>query len=223
MSNKFGFAVFSVPGCSKRRAEIANSSRGYLSSRYEDIGAETILIASKSDFDQAVKEHWQLAFLKFKRSGNLWLWGQIGIISSTYLACQKLLKSDLDGLVVVEDDIILADGFSEAITENIAKITDPWDVFFQFRTDIDPNRQEAIEFKQFIGTLGAYVISRSGAQKIMNDCVRGIRDPLDLQYCNSASRFARWSVGAGREMHCKLDEEASDQSTITKTEELPDA
>jgi hypothetical protein len=220
VSYRFGFEVFSVSNCGERRNSLAKNSRKYLSKFFTHLDVKTVGLTSKEDMARAIEEHWPLAFLKFHPSDQFNCWGQVGIISSTYLACKKLIESDLDGILLVEDDVVLEEGFGEAITRNISQINNSWDLFFQFRPDGESGANESLDFQPNIGSLGAYVISRSGADKMIADCIRGIKYPLDLQYFKSLSRFRRYAVGRGSAMFCHLDEDASCKSTITKTQTI---
>lgn len=218
--NNFGFGVFSIEDCGERRKSLAKNSKEYLSGLFTDLSAKTVGITSKKDMDRAIEEDHCLASLRFFRSGDLHCWGQIGIIASTYLACNALLKSNLDGILLVEDDVVLDEGFGEAVLGNILQINDNWDLFFQFRPDGERGANDSLDMQPDIYSLGAYVISRSGADRLIADCTRGIEQALDLHYIKSSLQFHRYAVGRGAAMFCHLDERASAKSTITRTQKI---
>lgn len=218
--SRFGFGVFSVKDCGERRKLLAKSSRKYLSGFFTDLNAKTVGLASKEDMTRAIEEDWPLSLLRVHPSDELSCWGQVGIIASTYLACKALLESDLDGILLIEDDIVLDKGFGEAVLGNISQINDNWDLFFQFRPGSKGGANQTLDFQPRIFSLGAYAISRSGADKVINDCIVGISRPLDLHYLDSASKFLRYSISRKSAMFCHLDEDASANSTITRTQAI---
>jgi GR25 family glycosyltransferase involved in LPS biosynthesis len=100
--------------------------------------------------------------------------GEIGNFGSHYLAWKHLVKSNLENLVVFEDDSLLKDNFVEKY--NIAMINTPAD-FDVLSIYVDPNQYgrftEETKINKYIATgyqdwsTLCYVVSRQGAEKLL--------------------------------------------------------
>ena len=58
--------------------------------------------------------------------------GWVGLWSSTIVAIKNFLASDFDALLILEDDIVLWDGFLENSREYVERLPEHWDYFYQY-------------------------------------------------------------------------------------------
>ena len=58
--------------------------------------------------------------------------GEVGLWHSTIVALKNFLDSDFDALLILEDDIVLWDGFLEKSREYVERLPEHWDYFYQY-------------------------------------------------------------------------------------------
>ena len=58
--------------------------------------------------------------------------GEVGLWHSTIVALKNFLDSDFDALLILEDDIVLWDGFLEKSCEYVERLPEHWDYFYQY-------------------------------------------------------------------------------------------
>lgn len=112
--------------------------------------------------------------------------GEKGCYASHLTAWQQLLDSDAPAMVVLEDDVRLADGFVDAV-EAIARLTHPWDMVKLIgRTQEKPRasqplgaRHQLLQYRRVPSLTAGYVVSRSGARKLLQHRVPFGR-PIDV-------------------------------------------
>ena len=113
--------------------------------------------------------------------------GEIGCFGSHYLAWKYLKNSDLDNLVVFEDDIIVYDNFQDQYDNLINNAPKGWDIISIYVDENQyPRYNDSQEINSYISkgyqdwsTLG-YVISKSGANKICKYVEdHGMNQPVD--------------------------------------------
>lgn len=100
--------------------------------------------------------------------------GEKGCYASHLAAWQQLLASDAPAMVVLEDDVRLGDDFPKAL-QAIEELTFPWDMVKLIGRDAEKIRSAhqtrqgvtLIEYQRVPSMTAGYVVSRSGARKLL--------------------------------------------------------
>lgn len=100
--------------------------------------------------------------------------GEKGCYASHLLAWQDLLNSKAQAMVVLEDDVKLTDNFVTVI-DSIAQLGRPWDMVKLIGRDREKVRArkplcegvDLVDYTRVPSLTAGYVISRSGAQKLL--------------------------------------------------------
>jgi len=100
--------------------------------------------------------------------------GEKGCYASHLTAWKMLLESHAPALVVLEDDVCLAPGFAEAL-QAIEALDVPWDMVKLIGRSHEKVRSsrlltaglKLVQYRRVPSTTAGYVVSRSGAQKLL--------------------------------------------------------
>lgn len=113
--------------------------------------------------------------------------GEKGCYASHIQAWQALLHSDAPGMIVLEDDVMLHANF-KIVVEAIAQLPEQWDMIKLMgrpgNEKIDSGQalaagHELIQYRRVPSFTAGYVISRSGAQKMLETRIPFGR-PIDI-------------------------------------------
>lgn len=112
--------------------------------------------------------------------------GEKGCYASHIAAWKKLLDSTAPALVVLEDDVQILESFP-AMVQAIAALQQPWDMVKLIGRDREKisaqqplvNGHHLIQYRRVPSFTAGYIISRSGAQKLLNSRVPFGR-PVDV-------------------------------------------
>jgi GR25 family glycosyltransferase involved in LPS biosynthesis len=128
-----------------------------------------------------------------------WKYGEIGIWASNWVAWKNFLRTDAEYLILAEDDIVLIDGCKQLLEMYMDHLPEGWDQFHLWAPTID--RPLYDPDKHSIGNMyiskayqnwsnTAYLLSRSGAQKLLDDVKkRSIKLPLDWLWFKESAEF----------------------------------
>jgi glycosyl transferase family 25 len=113
--------------------------------------------------------------------------GEKGCYASHLRACEHLLASDWPAIVVLEDDVALADRFCEIITALQNLGNEGWDLIKLYsRPDERPRARQALTgdwdwiiYQRVPSMSNGYVLSRAGARKLLNRRIPFAR-PVDV-------------------------------------------
>lgn len=120
--------------------------------------------------------------LKFAKEFKL---GEVGLWHSTVLALNKFLESDFDALLILEDDVVLHDGFLEKSREYVERAPKEWLYLYQY---IHPWQQEnnynpsfEIDHKDFcrsyqVWSNACFWVSKKGAERLLEAVAQ---EPID--------------------------------------------
>lgn len=119
--------------------------------------------------------------------------GVVGVWASNYLAYKAFLDSTYDTLIIFEDDILISKNFKAVTEAYLRELPTDWDFFslfvpddslFAFNQSKEIGRDNVcISYQQW--SCAGYVVSRSGAEKAINDIEsRGINCPVDWYIFN---------------------------------------
>lgn len=130
-----------------------------------------INIKSLNAKDNFEVENFHQDYPKFKFGWHSFKPGEFGNFASHYMAWKYLLNSDLDSLLIFEDDALIKNNFIQSYKLLIDQVPDDYDVFSVYIDDNQyPRYEESYKINESISiayqdwsTL-CYVVSKKGAQ-----------------------------------------------------------
>ena len=115
-----------------------------------------------------------------------WRYGEVGIWASNWLAWKSFIESEYDYLILMEDDIVLYENFLPELERYMKQLPENFDAFHAFcPSDQNHKYDLSMDFSNEVcssyqdWSAACYVVSRSGAQKMIYFASRGIKLPLD--------------------------------------------
>jgi GR25 family glycosyltransferase involved in LPS biosynthesis len=173
----------------KKRNELVEKAHKQLIKDFDHIETPTFIMKSPEDVQRFYsKEKMKVYPLGHFKTG--WKPGELGIWASNYTAWKNFLKTDYDYMILMEDDIVLTDSFNSKLAEYLDEIPDNWDVFTAYIPTFGNVRYEKRKDELLIGKENVckvyqswsclcYVISRSGAERLMREVRQTVKSPLD--------------------------------------------
>ena len=118
-------------------------------------------------------------------------WGELGVWLSAVTAWEYLLESDLDALIVFEDDAIIEPTFNDGIKKYLEELPDDWDAVSLF---VPENQRGDYYYNVTFNSTGDAVSYRRG-NKRFHDSIYRIGDGLLCRtyqgYCNVAMMYSK--------------------------------
>lgn len=117
--------------------------------------------------------------------------GEVGCYASHLAIYQRMLDGDYGGAVLVlEDDIEIADDFASVVAAALAALPPDWDIVrlsnMPKRAYVPlaalPNGRDLVRYSKIPNSTGAYLVSRSGARKLVGPRLRERAIDQDLGY-----------------------------------------
>jgi GR25 family glycosyltransferase involved in LPS biosynthesis len=115
-----------------------------------------------------------------------WRYGEIGIWASNWLAWKNFINSNYDYLILMEDDIVLYENFLIELEKYMKQLPKDFDAFHAFcPADQNHKYDPSMDVSDNIcssyqdWSAACYIISRTGAQKMIHFASSGIKLPLD--------------------------------------------
>jgi GR25 family glycosyltransferase involved in LPS biosynthesis len=182
------YKLFHLPRDHARNKAVENV-HSYLLKNIKILNSDTIKISSYSDYIKFVEENPD--FNVDPTGYNLenkqgWRYGEVGIWASNWLAWKSFIESEYDYLILMEDDIVLYENFLPELERYMKQLPENFDAFHAFcPSDQNHKYDVSMDFSDEVcssyqdWSAACYVVSRSGAQKMMYFASRGIRLPLD--------------------------------------------
>lgn len=184
------------------RKKLVRRAKEQLLENFEEIDTPTIVMKNTND----VKEFYKKSKLKIYPKGfedNGWKPGELGIWASNYTAWNNFYNSKYDHLMLMEDDIQLSSNFNKMIYKYVDDLPDDWDVFTVYipRTgnvryksnykDLMVGKENICKVYQSWSCL-CYIVSKSGAEKIIKDVKNPVSRPIDhyLFYHNKLNVYS---------------------------------
>ena len=122
---------------------------------------------------------------EFKISWEGFKLGELGNFASHFLIWKYLINSDMDEILVFEDDADISEDFIEKINIYFSILPKDWDIFSifvhhnQYDRFTESNESTVVKAYQDWSTL-CYLVSKSGAQKLYDYVVKnGMDYPTD--------------------------------------------
>lgn len=171
------------------RKKLVKRAKSQLLENFEEIDTPTIIMSSKEDLSSFYKKSKIKIYPKgYEDSG--WKPGELGIWASNYTAWNNFSKSKYDHLILMEDDIQLSKNFNSMIYKYIDELPDDWDVFTVYIPETGNVRYKKNAKDLMIGKENickvyqswsclCYVVSKSGAKKLINDVKNPVSRPID--------------------------------------------
>jgi GR25 family glycosyltransferase involved in LPS biosynthesis len=182
------YKLFHLPRDHARNKAVENV-HSYLLKNIKILNTDTIKISSYSDYAKFVEENpdFNVDHIGYNLDNKQgWRYGEVGIWASNWLAWKGFIESEYDYLILMEDDIVLYDNFLHDLERYIKQLPENFDAFHAFcPSDQNHKYDTSMDFSDEIcssyqdWSAACYVVSRSGAQKMIHFASRGIRLPLD--------------------------------------------
>lgn len=152
-----------------------------------------------------------------------WRYGEIGIWASNWLAWKTFVDSEYDYLILLEDDIIIYDNFTEQLNKYINSVPSNFDALHIFCPDSELHKyQIGMDVSDFIcssyqdWSCACYVINKDGAIKMLTEASRGINLPLDWFMFRQKHIFNIYTLRPQIEKLCTVE---TIESTFQKKED----
>lgn len=129
--------------------------------------------------------------------------GEVGLWHSTIVALKNFLDSDFDALLILEDDIVLWNGFLEKSREYVQRLPENWDYFYQYihPWQQDNNFNPACEIgdeylcrSYQVWSNACFWVSRKGAEALLEAVARGPIDEAVDWYILKRGMSQEWAV-----------------------------
>jgi hypothetical protein len=188
--NKLSLAYTNMYIDDERKSSRDKSSAAL--SKWTDLDLLTVNVSNPGGYEKFSK-----SFPEFSTDRLL---GERGNFSSHYLRWKYLLDSDLDNLLVIEDDAELDGDFTQVIESYMEYLPKDWDVFSifvhenQFDRYTEKNNVPVVRAYQDWST-SCYLISRMGAKKMIDYVhAHGADYPTDWFIFRYASDRKLWDA-----------------------------
>lgn len=184
------------------RDKLTKRAYDQLIINFDELDTPTIIIKDA----QAVKDFYNKAKIKIYPKGhedNGWKPGELGIWASNYTAWVNFSKSKYDSIMLMEDDIQLSKDFNKMIYKYIDELPEDWDVFTVYIPETGNIRYTANRKHLMVGKENickvyqswsclCYVVSKSGAKKMIEDVKTPVSRPIDhyLFYHNDLNVYS---------------------------------
>ena len=186
------FNIFHVNGETeilKKRTRLTEKATEQLLNSFEKIETPTIIIKNKTQ----VKDFYKKENIKIDpkgHNGNGWKLGELGIWASNYSAWKNFANSGHEMLMLMEDDIVLSKNFNERLSTYLEELPDGWDFFTVYIPSFGNIRYKVNKKGLSIGKENVckvyqswsclcYVVSKSGAKKLLNEVQNPVTSPID--------------------------------------------
>lgn len=206
------------------RSKLVKRAKEQLLLNFEEIKTPTIIMKNTDD----IKNFYKKSKLKIYPKGyedSGWKPGELGIWASNYTAWNNFYNSKYDHLMLMEDDIQLSKNFNQMIYKYIDELPEDWDVFTVYipRTgnvrykanykDLMVGKENICKVYQSWSCL-CYIVSKSGADKMIKDVKKPVSRPIDhyLFYHKDLNVYA---IKMEKSNICEI---YKTESTVQKTE-----
>ena len=186
--------MFHLEGGYEERDSLYRKTFNFLNSSLDSLGSETVKISNIDEYNSFINKYPEFIVhpsgYEWPPGSYGWKFGEIGIWASTFLALKKFIQTDYEYLMMLEDDICVADTFMEHLQTCMEQIKNNFDVFMFFNPEntagpevkFDPSDINIATQK---GSTACYVVTRSAAEKAIKYVTKsGISDPVDWHFLN---------------------------------------
>lgn len=182
------YKLFHLPRDHDRNKLVENVHSNLLKS-IKILDTDTIKISSYDDYIKFKDEHpdFNIDINGYNLDNKQgWRYGEIGIWASNWLAWKNFINSDYDYLILMEDDIILNDNFLIELQNYMRQLPKDFDAFHAFcpadqnhkyNFSLDVSDEICSSYQDW--SAACYIVSRTGAQRMIYFSSTGINLPLD--------------------------------------------
>jgi GR25 family glycosyltransferase involved in LPS biosynthesis len=171
------------------RNKLTAKAKKQLIENFDDFDTPTIMMSS----DEDIKKFYKKSNLKIYPKGyedKGWKPGELGVWASNYTAWVNFAESKYDHIILMEDDIQLSKNFNKLLYKYIDELPEDWDVFtvyipesgnIRYRKRYDElniGKENVCKVYQSWSCL-CYVVSKSGAKKLIKDVETQVARPID--------------------------------------------
>lgn len=168
---------------------LTKRATAQLDTAFENFNTPTIIIKNTDD----VSKFYKNSKIKINPKGwleNGWKPGELGIWASNYTAWVNFANSNYDHIILMEDDIQLSKDFNKKLYAYIDELPEDWDVFtvyipetgnIRYKEDaksLQIGKENICKVYQSWSCL-CYVVSKSGAEKMIKDVRNPVNRPID--------------------------------------------
>lgn len=194
---KIAYAILHVES-NENRKFLVLKNKEYLNNYATDLNQKTYGIYNKEQLEQYYSED---TGLNINRSIGF-RYAEVGCWASHHMAWKTFYESDYDAVVIFEDDIEIQEGFFEDLNETIKELPEDWDIYFPF---LSTGSYSYYKTEHYIGNkkicksyqgnwLGAYLINKSGAKKLLDRAKETISRPVDIHIFYSPGLVNSYSI-----------------------------
>jgi hypothetical protein len=202
---KIGYCGFHVPGSDEKslfRGENLKTISSFLDAKFIPFETQTMYFPDLHAVGKFLRSHPDFV-LGQSQQENPFVIGEIGIWASWYVALSKFVESDLDWLLIFEDDLWMTGPESVELVDLIFSQYLPDDADFVtfnafegefklYNEDMDVNGYLAHRFQTC--NLGLTSVSKRAAREILGKIKSGIDDPIDLYLCSESFKVKAYSL-----------------------------
>jgi GR25 family glycosyltransferase involved in LPS biosynthesis len=183
------------------RSKLVKRAKKQLEENFVELETPTIIMKNVEDIKSFYKKSKIKIYPKGHEDGG-WKPGELGIWASNYTAWNNFVDSKYDHLMLMEDDIQISKNFNQMIYKYIDELPEDWDVFTVYIPETGNIRYKKNAKDLMIGKENickvyqswsclCYIVSKSGAKKIIEDVKNPVSRPIDhyLYYHNSLNVY----------------------------------
>lgn len=207
------YKLFHLPRDHARNKAVENV-HSYLLKNIKILNTDTIKISSFEDYTKFKEGNPDfnvdpLGYNLDNKQG--WRYGEVGIWASNWLAWKNFIKSEYDYLILMEDDIVLYENFLPELERYMKQLPENFDAFHAFcpsdqndKYDIAMDISDELCSSYQDWSCACYIVSRSGAQKMIYLASRGIRLPLDWFMFRQKNLFSVYTLKPDAKRICDI-------------------
>lgn len=187
------FKIFHVDGESntlKTRGKLVSRAKAHLLANFDEIKTPTIIISNEKEVSSFFKNNKKIKIDPLGRFEKGWKYGELGIWASNFTAFKNFVKSKYEYMVLMEDDIVLENQFNNKLINYLEELPNDWDFFTVYIPKTGNVRYKTLKDQILIGKENVckvyqswsclcYVVSKSGAKKILKLVKDPVSDPID--------------------------------------------
>jgi GR25 family glycosyltransferase involved in LPS biosynthesis len=206
---KFVYNIFHLDESTHRQKDFDNLNV-YLGQYFDKLDTPTVSISSQEEVNSFLAE-----YPEFKLSGQGtsdmtgvqgWMFGEVGIWASNYLAWKNFLETDADYLILCEDDLVATPSLKKMLDVYMSQCPNDWDMLTAY---VPPAQYGKYNDSHDIGadaicksyqdwSLAFYVLNRRSAQKLIDSISDNVVYPPDWHFFKQTDKF---NVYAPKPLH----------------------
>ena len=172
--------VVNLERCPEKRKKMEERLKGEEYEIFKAFDGKELNDEKLIEMGVEVLKEWQDPF-----SGRNMTWGEVGCALSHYFIMEKCVQENIEVAVILEDDVIIPDNFSEHINDCLKSLNeiDNWEFCYLARLPV--NTSQDVDYNEKILKPGysywtcSYIINLKGMNKIINSDAKKHLIPSD--------------------------------------------